>query len=62
MVVTLDYLVTQVVSASVQCSKGFELEQKIRMIACLSVCHKPTIPFALNLTFKSNNNFIICLA
>ena len=34
-------LVTQVVSESVQCSKGFELKQQ-NLIACLSVCHKPT--------------------
>ena len=39
-------LVTQVVSESVQCSKGFELKQQ-NLIACLSVCHKPTILFQL---------------
>ena len=38
-------LVTKVVSESVQCSKGFELKQQ-NLIACLSVCRKPTTLFA----------------
>ena len=38
-------LVTQVVSESVQCSWGFELKQQ-NLIACLSVCQRPTSLFA----------------
>ena len=46
-------MVAQMVSASVQCSKGFELEQK-KMIAYLSVCLSATSLLSL----ESNNDFI----
>ena len=38
-------------------ARALSLSKK-KLIACLSVCHKPTILFSQNLTFKSNNNFI----